>query len=110
MSERACLALLLGLFAVGAAAAPLVDPMRPPEIVRETPEASRQSALPVLDSTLIAPGRRIATIDGRRYRAGDAVAGGTLVAIEPTGVLIERNGQRLRLDLLPSGVKRKVGQ
>lgn len=107
---RVVLLLSTLLVAVPGLAAQVPDPMRPP-LAAQTPATTTASpALLVLNSTLISRGRRVATINGRRYALGDAIGDRRLVSIEPTAVVLERNDQRLRLELLPSTVRKPAGE
>lgn len=90
-------------------AAQVPDPMRPPSTMQAPAIATTPFAPLVLNSTLIARERRVATINGRRYALGDAVGERRLIAIEPTAVVLEDDGQRLRLELLPSTVRKPAG-
>lgn len=102
--------LLLPLFLVTqAVAAQPPDPMRPPIAMPEPSSTAVAPATFVLNSTLIARQRRIATINGQRYFVGDRVGDGRLVTIEPTAVVIERDGRRVRLELLPSTIRKPAG-
>jgi len=103
------LLLLPLLFAAQVVAAQTPDPMRPPIALPEPSTAAVAPTTLVLNSTLIAKQRRIATINGQRYFVGDRVGDGRLVAIQPTAVVIEQDGRRVRLELLPSPIRKPAG-
>ena len=55
-------------------AADLPDPTRPlDEIVQHSSEGTLEEQLPVLRSVLIGSDRRLAIIDGKRYRENDRI-------------------------------------
>ncbi len=112
MSEVRLRRLLPGLLLVAlpALAAGVPDPMRPPSGPDTVDAPSAAPQVLQLTSTLIADGRRVATINGHPYRVGDRVGDAKLVAIEPTAVVLERDAGRLRLELLPSRVKTRAGR
>ena len=78
-----------------AAAAPFADPTRPPS-ASGAGGADEAPSGPRLESVLLSPGRRLAVIDGREYRAGDAFGDGRILNIAPTGVAIQRGAQTER--------------
>jgi len=55
-----------------------------------------------LQFTLVAPGRRVAIINGVMVREGDVVAGARVVSIGPGNVLLKVNGRRLRVPMFAS--------
>ncbi len=83
-------ALALALLPASLAAEHLEDPTRPPAALA-APDEAGVSALRV-ESIWLAEGRRFAVVDGRRVAAGDALAGGRVVAIDLAGVRIRRAG------------------
>lgn len=100
----------LWLWAVSAVAAPgedlsrLQDPTRPQtgvtaETLVPTPDG------PVLQSTLISPTSRRATIGGRSYKVGDRVDGGVVTDIQPYEVTLRQGTQLTYLRLLPKLIK-----
>jgi hypothetical protein len=105
VSDRRRFAALLLLLPGLGLSGPVRDPMRPPEPSAPAVTAATPAVALVLNSTLIARDRRLATINGQRYRLGDRVAGATLIEIVPTAVVLERGGRRQRLELLPSRVR-----
>jgi MSHA biogenesis protein MshK len=103
----AALVLALGASSTGQAARAqaLNDPMRPPlaaasGAAESAPGASR------LQSVLISPTRRLALIDGRLVPLGGKVGDATVVAITESGVVLKKNGESEKLQLL-SGVEIK---
>ena len=106
--RAAWLALALAFAAPALAQPDLDDPMRPPgpRTQEPTPSAGERIAGLNLTSTVVAPNRRIAVIDGRRLRIGDAVAGARIVAIEPAAVRLRAEGRSYTLRLLPQTIKR----
>ena len=96
----------LWLWALAVAAAPgedlsrLQDPTRPQ--TGFTLEASAPATDgPVLQSTLISPTARRATIGGRSYKVGDRVDGGVVTDIQPYEVTLRQGTQFTYLRLLP---------
>jgi hypothetical protein len=64
------------------------------------PEAPLTDPLPVVNSILVAPDRRIAVVDGAIVREGDAVGARVLIRIEPDAVLLrEPSGHQVRVPL-----------
>lgn len=101
----------LWLWAVSAAAAPpgedlsrLQDPTRPQTGVMVEMSAPMTDG-PVLQSTLISPTSRRATIGGRSYKVGDRVDGGVVTDIQPYEVTLRQGTQLTYLRLLPKLMK-----
>jgi MSHA biogenesis protein MshK len=103
MARRLSLSLLL-VMASSAAAAPFADPTRPPSASATGSEEA--SSGPRLESVLLSPGRRLAVIDGKEYRAGEAFGDGRILSIAPSGVAIQRGAQTEILRLYPEYRKR----
>ncbi|MFO7603478.1 MAG: general secretion pathway protein GspB [Gammaproteobacteria bacterium] len=84
----------------------MTDPMQPPAY-RGKATATQATAAPrwQLTATLLAPNRRLATINGRTLRIGDVIAGAKLVAIQPASVTLEYQQRSIVLKLLPAMVK-----
>jgi MSHA biogenesis protein MshK len=80
----------------------LVDPTRPPAMIESAGEqAASASAGPVVQSILISPTRRIATINGQAFKQGDKYGEARVVKITENEVVI-RNGQEMQtLKLFP---------
>ncbi|WP_328803677.1 type II secretion system protein N [Aquipseudomonas ullengensis] len=89
------LGLLLG--SAGVLAQP-IDPTQPPVNLRPATTADAPAALQLQAIFHGAYGSR-AVISGQRLRTGEEIAGARLVAIYPSSVLIERQGQRELLRL-----------
>ncbi len=102
-----CLSLLflagvLGIqVALPAKANRIPDPMRPPPF---TAIPKRRAPVPFrLTSVLIAPNRRIATINGQRVEPGDHLGDATVLRIEPSRVILRLGtGGVLTLTLYPA--------
>ena len=85
----------------------LKDPTRPPSY-RFSGIGTGIKAVPrwVLSSTLIAPARRLATINGKTVGVGQKVGGARVVAINPAYVAIRDGDKEIILELLPVQIKR----
>lgn len=83
----------------------LPDPTRPPAAFHAPQGADGGAALssePQVQSILVSlspGGRRIAVIDGKTLREGARLGDAVVVAIEPTQVILRRDGQRQVLKL-----------
>jgi hypothetical protein len=90
-------------------AEPLKDPTRPPSYRDSGISAYGTKAAPrwMLSSTLIAPARRLATINGITVGVGQRVAGAKVVAIEPSRVALRKGDKEIILELLPEDIKRE---
>ena len=86
----------------------LKDPTRPPTHRNNPLNASGTKAAPrwTLSSTLIAPARRLATINGKTVGVGQNIAGARVVAIEPSRVALRDGDKEIILELLPMDIKR----
>lgn len=104
--------LLLGLTGVAttavAAEPGLRDPTRPPGMAVPGRSGAPAPTRWVLSSTLIAPGRRLATINGRTVAVGEHIAGAVVEAIWPAQVRLRSEGREFVVELLPGSVKRPV--
>ena len=102
------LALLIALAALPFAmrAQGLSDPTAPevaPSVqTGATPSAAGGGSNWQLQFTLVAPGRRVAIINGVMVREGDVVAGASVVTIGPGHVLLKANGRRMRVPMFAS--------
>ncbi len=101
--------LLLAFAAAGAYAQTLQDPMRPPSFAVPSGgadgEALDVSQLgPVLQSTMLSEGRRIAMIDGKPMKVGDKIGDARIVAIDPASVTL-REGKTTRTLEMFQGIK-----
>ena len=102
-------ATLLLLFAActvsGAGVVDLPDPTRPGggRTVAPSPTPTPipvQAPASVLQSILISPQRRLAIINGRTVSIGDSVGDAVVVEILPYEVVLQRNGQEVRMRLM----------
>lgn len=59
-----------------------------------------------LSGIFIGPADNSAVINGQRLRIGDQIAGARLVTIKPRLIELERDGDRIKIELLPITVKR----
>jgi hypothetical protein len=86
----------------------LKDPTRPPGQRYSPLSAAGTKAAPIwtLSSTLIAPARRLATINGKTVGVGQEIAGARVVAIEPSRVALRKGNREIVLELLPVDIKR----
>lgn len=89
----------------------LADPTRPAAAFRPgagTGGTAAGSAKWTLTSTLIAPDRRVAVINGKVVRVGQKIDDAELVAVESGCVLLRRAGRRIELKLMAGNVKEAV--
>lgn len=85
------------------------DPMRPPSIVAEPErEQGAGAPLPRLQSILISPTRRVATIDGRTVRVGDKVGDARVARILENEVVLARGQEQQVLKLFPGIEKQRA--
>jgi len=90
----------------------LSDPMQPPASVYLAPAnaAGGEQASgggPVLQSTLLSKGRRIAMIDGKPMQVGDRIGRARIVSIDPGAVTLRESNTTRVLQLYPgTGVTR----
>ena len=81
---------------------PSPGPAPAPAVQRRVPLSS---PLPVVNSILVAPDRRLAVLDGEIVREGDAVGPRVLIRIEPRAVVLrEPSGHEIRVP-----IRRKAG-
>lgn len=87
----------------------LKDPTMPPGHRSLTNQSVGINSAPkfVLSSTLIAPARRLATINGKTLAVGQKIAGARIVSIEPARVALHDGKKEIVLTLLPKKIKRK---
>ena len=100
------LCMLQGVFPASGSA--LIDPTRPATYSTTAPArtAGTRSGW-MLGSTLVAPGRRVAVINGKRVSEGESVDGARVLEIRQLDVLIQASGRRMTLQLLPDIVKKQ---
>ena len=99
------LAIALAVFAAAGTAAvigELPDPTRPlsGRTVAPSPTPVPVQAPSVLQSILVSPQRRLAVISGRTVRVGDHVGDAVVTEILPYEVVLQRNGQEVRMRLM----------
>lgn len=103
MQHVAALAALLLLAADVAAEEHFRDPTRPYSaravVYGSTPAAFKVNALIVSDE------RRLAIVNGRRVRIGDAIGGATVVGITKQELTLDIGGERRTLKLTRSGAR-----
>ncbi|MDA8107018.1 MAG: MSHA biogenesis protein MshK [Betaproteobacteria bacterium] len=80
-----------------------VDPTRPPNAIPEGSAATPGE--PRLQSVLIAPGRRVAVIDGQPVTVGGKIADSTVVRIAVGEVMLRQGEETRTLKLLPDAQK-----
>jgi MSHA biogenesis protein MshK len=89
----------------------LADPTRPTAAFRSGSGTGGTAAGPAkwtLTSTLIAPDRRVAVINGKVVQVGQKIDGAELVAVETGSVLLRRAGRKIELKLMAGSVKEAV--
>ncbi|HUT40988.1 MAG TPA: hypothetical protein VM011_06550 [Gammaproteobacteria bacterium] len=105
---RFALALYATLTALPVPGSALIDPTRP---ASHGQAAAAHAGEPrrgwTLDSTLVAPDRRVAVINGKRVSAGESVDGARVIEIRKLDVLIQADGRRMTLQLLPDIVRKQ---
>jgi MSHA biogenesis protein MshK len=96
--------------------ADLPDPTRPPG-AQETlgADGSADLAGPTLQSVLIGPHRKVATISGKQVRVGEKFGDAVLVRISENAIVLRTNGVNQTLKLFPDVEKstskmRKTGR
>ena len=94
--------------AASAQAAPFADPTRPPSA--SEPGAGVRDEGPRLESVLIAPDRRIAVISGQQVVVGTKAAGGEVVKISESEVVIRGPDGLHTLRLIPEMRQASTGQ
>ena len=85
----------------------LIDPTRPPSHSMPGKSTGIKSAPRwLLTSTLIAPARRLATINGATVSVGERVNGARVLTIEPARVLLRAGKKDVVVELSPRDFKR----
>lgn len=98
--------LLAAVWGPTMAAPELDDPMRPPTAIPQVPVTAKKDVQFYLSSTLIAEGRRIAVINGKKVSVGDRINGARVEEIMPARVKLRLAGKIRDIHLLPLTVKR----
>ena len=94
--------LMAAAFSLQSSAETLPDPTRPPsEASMDAAATGKAAAGPALQSVKIAPGRRIAVIDGRLVKEGDAFGDAKLIKINEADVVLLGPNGRQTLKLFP---------
>lgn len=90
----------------------LRDPMEPYGFLQPSLSVARDGREPTFDANslrlsgiFIGPQGNSAVINGRRLRVGDEIADAQLIGIENQAVELERDGERITIELLPITVK-----
>lgn len=88
--------LALAVAAASANSASLPDPTRPPPALAAADGAVAASALPVLQSVMLSPSRKVAIISGQAVALGGTYQGARLVRITESEVAL-RNGSEVQI-------------
>lgn len=88
------------------ATAGLQDPTRPSNSWGAGSAAPAVSSGPVLQSVLIASGRRVAVISGQTVQVGDKVGDARIVAINESEVVLREGGKLQTMKVFPGIEKR----
>lgn len=85
---------------------PAVSKPEAPNVRAARPKATEAPAPdPVVSSILVSSGRRVAIVDGQIVRAGDRLAAGVILDIEPDAIVLDGiDGQRRRVELIRPGI------
>jgi hypothetical protein len=85
----------------------LFDPTQPPGVQLPGKNAGIKAAPAwTLSSILIAPARRLATINGKTVSVGAHVGGAQVMRIEPTRVSLRQGNKQFDVEMLPREFKR----
>ncbi len=84
----------------------LMDPSRPSSRGAQGDEGISRGGL-MLQSTLLAPERQFAVINGQKLTVGEHIHGAKIVAIGPHEVILNRSGTRSVLRMVPKSVVEK---
>ena len=107
MNKFRCFLLLLLLPVLGWAQS---DPMKPPFFDGSSDKAEVKAARSVkLSMVLIAPGRKVAVIDGKSVTVGDSVSGYRVLRIDEGKVVLSGRGKIKELFLNAKGPGSKTG-
>jgi len=88
------------------AAEELGDPMRPSHVAPESSGTESRGPSWVVESIIVSPARRLATINGRVVGIDDWVGGARVTEILPYEVRLEYKGEVRHISLIPIRVKR----
>ena len=94
------------LLAAPAHAQNLPDPTRPPDSFGLDNTSAVTPSGPVLQSVLIAPGRKVAVISGQTVRLGEKFGTAQLVSVTEGEVVLREGEERTTLKLFPNLEKR----
>lgn len=85
----------------------LADPMRPQYAYLGKMSDSTEKILNTMKLTMtyVSEGHRYAVINGAKINEGDQVDGTTIVSILPGSVVMDRDGDKILLKVLPSNIK-----
>ena len=83
----------------------LHDPTRPTDPADYFGGGVRSNSTWSLQSILSAADRRIAIINGTRVREGDLIGSARVISIGESKVVLNTDGQRFTLRLLPTSIK-----
>lgn len=87
-------------------ASSMSDPTRPMNFVQAAPSgAPAKPTGPILQSTLVSPGRKSAIISGRQVKVGDTVDGAVVTDISAFEVRLRRGERETSLRLFPKMTK-----
>ena len=85
----------------------LMDPSRPSNRGAQGDEGINRGGGLMLQSTLLAPERQFAVINGQKLTVGERIHGAQIVAIGPHEVILNRSGTRSALRMVPKSVVEK---
>lgn len=92
-----------------AAAGPLIDPMRPPTHMPGglgQGDAEGQVSGMDLTITYVSEKNSYAVINNMRLRKGEMISGMQIMQIRPGVVILDRDGEQIKLNVLPTGLKK----
>lgn len=106
---RVSRAWFLLLLVPAAAAQGLADPTRPPVGMAETVAATADTGGPVLQSVMLAQGRKVAVISGEMVALGGRYGSSRLVKLTETEAVLKNGGEITVLRMYPLVDKRAAG-
>ncbi len=92
-----------------AAAQGLADPTRPPVGMAATADVTADAGGPVLQSVMLAQGRKVAVISGEMVALGGRYGSSRLVKLTETEAVLKNGGEITVLRMYPLVDKREVG-